>query len=237
MQLEVCAGLANRLRATASGLCAAEDISQNLILSWPHERVFDAIWADLFEPIPSVEHMVTSLEKPTLCLSPRDWDAEKGNPIIKIKSYGHFHQSDPVRWLIHLRKIVPLPVFRQTVDILLGTTRPIGVHIRRTDHAKAIQNSPTKAFIHAMRAYPEDTIFFLATDDIKEWYTLAAHFPGRILHYSVHLNRNSLDGIQEALVDFLALSRCREILGSVGSSFSEMAAAYGDVPLKIIQAQ
>jgi hypothetical protein len=40
--------------------------------------------------------------------------------------------------------------------------------------------------------------------------------------------------MNDAVTDFIALSRCKKILGSYASSFSELAALYGDVPLEVI---
>ena len=227
--LQVCAGLANRLRATVSGLCAAEDLSRSIVISWPREAVFGATWSDLFEPIPGVT-FVGRDESPRLrmCLSPEDWARESKLASITIKSYGHFHQTDPERWLKWLRRIKPLkPV---------APLHAVGVHIRRTDNRKSIQESPTKAFFKAMDAYPADTEFFVATDDAAERSALVHRYPGRLLpRATLQLDRDTLAGVQGALQDFLSLAACRQILGSVGSSFSEMAAAYGGCPLLYIR--
>jgi hypothetical protein len=42
--------------------------------------------------------------------------------------------------------------------------------------------------------------------------------------------------MQSALKDFVALSRCSEVLGSKGSSFSELAAVYGGAKFTAITA-
>jgi hypothetical protein len=41
-------------------------------------------------------------------------------------------------------------------------------------------------------------------------------------------------GMNDAVLDFMALSRCKKILGSYASSFSELAALYGDLPLEVV---
>lgn len=233
MQLQVCAGLANRLRATVSGLCAAEDLSENLILSWPLEFSFGAAWDDLFYPI-NATIIRSPLDSPKMCLNKADWSSQQ--PPIKIKSYGQFHRTDQPRWLGHLRSLRPKEVYLQRVRALFGETRPVGVHIRRTDNVHSILNSPTESFIKEMLKLPE-AVFFIATDDKKELELISREFPGRILSQSTHLNRHTLEGIQDAFVDFLALSQCSQILGSAASSFSEIAAAYGDIPMHVIRAQ
>ena len=83
-----------------------------------------------------------------------------------------------------------------------------------------------------MDAYPADTEFFVATDDATERSATVHRYPGRLLpRATLQLDRDTLAGVQGALQDFLSLAACRQILGSVGSSFSEMAAAYGNCPL------
>jgi hypothetical protein len=229
MQLEVCAGLANRIRATVSGLCAAEDLSENLLLSWPLEFSFGAAWDDLFYPI-NATITRTPLQSPKMCLNKADWSSQ--HPPIKIKSYGQFHRTDQPRWLDRLRALRPKEIYLERVRYLFRGVRPVGVHIRRTDNVHSILNSPTASFIKEMRKLPE-ALFFIATDDKKELQILSDEFPWRILSQSTHFNRHTLEGIQEAFIDFLALSQCSQILGSAASSFSEIAAAYGGIPLHV----
>jgi hypothetical protein len=111
----------------------------------------------------------------------------------------------------------------------------MGIHIRRTDHLAAIQKSPTEAFIKAMREYPPETRFFVATDSEAERNALKVVFGQRILTIATVLNRETFVGGVDAFLDFLGLSLCSEILGSAESSFSQMAAAYGGCPLKVIR--
>jgi len=229
--LQVCAGLANRLRATVSGLCAAEDLSKNIIISWPKEHAFGATWEDIFEP----EAWATTvpLAYSRICLSLADWEKEKQKPSIVIKSYGQFYRSCD-RWINYLRSFRPKRAYLDRVKELFGAVKPVGVHIRRTDNLRSILNSPTTSFFDAMDAMPHRT-FFVATDDPKEYETMVTRYPGRIIERAPIFRRDTLEGIEDAFVDFLALSQCTEILGSSASSFSEIAAVYGDIPLKIIQ--
>lgn len=105
----------------------------------------------------------------------------------------------------------------------------VGVHIRRTDHRNAIENSPLEAFFLRMdeiRTVNPSTIFYLATDDLK--VKEEVENKGYHLICSAHeLSRASSEGIKEAFVDMLCLSRCGRILGSYGSTFSHRAAMIG----------
>ena len=235
MFLQVCAGLANRLRATVSGICAAEDLNVPLVISWPVEAACAATFTDLFEPFPRAKFCSTQNHGARMCLSPADWEREKVNSVITIKSYGQFHQSDPERWLQTLRSLKPRAEFTEYMKQVGSNV--IGVHIRRTDNMVSRKKSPTAAFIDAMNKYPEDTVFFVATDDINEWETLLRAFSAeRLVRAASDYSRNTLEGIRAAFVDFLCLASCKEILGSTGSSFSEVAGMYSGVPVHFIQA-
>lgn len=236
MYLEVCAGFANRLRATVSGICAAEDVKCSLTISWPVESVCAATFTDLFEPIDDIIFCSSHNPNAQMCLSPEDWLKEKTKGNILIKSYGQFHQSDPARWNRVLRSLKLRPKLEDYANKTIQLTYPIvGVHIRRTDNMVSRQKSPTHAFLKKMLTYHTNIFFFIATDDNEEWEIIAKTIPvERLVRANINHSRNTLSGMFGAVVDFLCLSKCSEILGSAGSSFSEMAAAYGDCPLHII---
>jgi hypothetical protein len=237
--LQVCAGLANRLRSTVSGICGAEDLSRNIVISWPPEEAFGGTWDELFEPIehPWVTTAITNYsERLHMCLSPKDWDTEKTRPTIIIKSYGHFHQSDEERWLRYFRGLRPKAEVVAKLDKLFDGKTAVGIHIRRTDNTHSIKGSPTSAFFDVMDTYPPGTLFYVATDDIKERYAVLNRYPGRLLpRATLSLERHTLEGVEGAVLDFFALSRCTEILGSAASSFSELAGLYSGIPVRTIR--
>jgi hypothetical protein len=113
----------------------------------------------------------------------------------------------------------------------------IGVHIRRSDNIKAIQMSPTQLFIDKINeeiAKNEKTKVFLATDSPEEEQKLKGIFGERIITTTKVLDRNNPEGIKGALIDMLCLSHTRFIYGSYWSSFSETAAEFGGIDLKIL---
>lgn len=235
IQLQVCAGLANRLRATVSGICAAEELCCPITISWPTEMSFGATFTDLFDlsasDLPSwITFNAVPVVGAAMCLTPADWLQVSTQNEIRIKSYGEFRPRTP-RWTMWLRALRPRKEFLPCLeDFLL-----VGVHIRRTDNRKAIEESPTEAFIKAMEASPTSARFFLATDSPDERATLLKKYEGRVIAASTGCyQRELLQGIQEAFREFVRLAACSEILGSAGSSFSEMAAAYGGCPLRVV---
>jgi len=81
-----------------------------------------------------------------------------------------------------------------------------------------------------MRGIPDKT-FVVASDDNEVRNQLHAEFGPRCVFPAEILSRASELGMIHGVADFFALSLCSQILGSVGSSFSEMAARYGNIPL------
>lgn len=226
--LQVCAGLANRLRATVSGIRAAEELGCGITISWTKEAVFGATWTDLFESDlpPWIRFIDEPIKGARMCLTAEDFAKVSGQENILIKSYGCFQPMD-TKWLAWLRSFKPLPQF-----VPKFAEKPVGIHIRRTDNVTSCLSSPTPAFLAAMNSFPQTTIFFLATDDPVERKGLLNSYPGRITTLpTTCYHRDLKEGIEQGFREFLGLAACSEILGSVGSSFSEMAAAYGGVPL------
>lgn len=132
----------------------------------------------------------------------------------------------------------------------------IGVHIRRTDHQQAIDESPIDLFFEAIDRELEDpsqtsskdnspslkergaggeSSIYLATDDEPTKTAMRRRYGSRVITSEAEATRESSDGIRDALVEMFALSRTNHIYGSAGSTFSPIAACLGDVPITILQ--
>ena len=118
------------------------------------------------------------------------------------------------------------------------TAHTVGIHIRRTDNVESIRQSPIELFIEAMeqevRTFP-DTVFFVASDSEEEKSVLKQHFGKRIITSAQKAERNSIEGMKEAVADFYTLSRTHHIFGSQYSSFSEVAAKINNVPFSTLK--
>ena len=114
----------------------------------------------------------------------------------------------------------------------------VGVHIRRTDHEDAIAGSPTEAFFREMqRELDKDDScrFFVATDDREVEREILKRFGEKVLlKQNKSWGRKQKDGMLDACVDLWALSKCRKILGSKGSTFGMIAAKLGSIELEIV---
>ena len=113
----------------------------------------------------------------------------------------------------------------------------IGIHIRRTDNIASISQSPTELFIEKIQeeiGKNEDCQFYLATDSEDEKKRLKEIFGERILTLPRAADRNSIAGMQDALVELYVLSRTRKILGSMQSSYSETAAQISNIRCELL---
>lgn len=241
IHLQVVAGLANRLRAFISGICLAEDCKVNLVVHWLIEPACGA-WFDTLFDLDSLPSFVTVSRLPLLkyyeCLSPANMDFAKSHwdrskPLL-LKSYGHFHTDDMQRWCTHLRQLKARPEVYTLLHERLPPLEPdsfVGVHIRRGDNMKAIQASPLPKFITRLEK-EANKVFVVATDDAGVKQALVERFPGRVWFPSRILDRQSEEGMKEALLDFLGLAACKQILGSAHSSFNEIATLYGGCVLE-----
>ena len=112
----------------------------------------------------------------------------------------------------------------------------IGVHIRRSDHLLAINNSPLSWFIEKMedeiRCNP-DVKFYVASDSLQEKKKIVDHFGDRIITTTKGVDRSSKDDIIEGLVEIYALALTEKIYGSYESSFSIIASWLGKIPLLV----
>ena len=167
---------------------------------------------------------------------------EAGNDFMALTSGKNVFINSMTRFFIPQNPYYYLKPVQSVLDIVDKMTanfnkHTIGIHIRRSDNAESIQNSPTEAFINKMRdaliLHPE-TNFFLATDAVDEEANLRETFGEKIITYEkISLDRNKPEAIKDALIDMLCLSRTSKIIGSFYSSFSEAAAEIGGIELEL----
>lgn len=145
---------------------------------------------------------------------------------VYIKTWNDFYRIGKLgySWL------KPVPSIAKQIEEIGARCgeHAIGIHIRRTDNAEAISNSPTELFIEKMEqelAQNPDTRFYLATDDENEKQKLMAHFGDKIvINPNCQLSRNSNLGMESAVIDLFCLGNTKKIYGSFNSSFSDEAA-------------
>lgn len=135
---------------------------------------------------------------------------------------------------------IPLPTIQARIDQLCQQFSPytLGVHIRRTDNTASIEQSPIELFITAIDKEIDlnvDVSIYLATDDESVKQELKKRYGKRLIYVKDKADRSSIAGIQGGIVDMYVLARTQKIFGSFHSSFSELAAQIGNIPLEIIK--
>ena len=243
LNLEVNAGLCNRLRALIAGICWAQKLDRKLVVHWPNTRPECAAgFYDLFlySCLPDfVKVIYVNLPNAESCLQRQDAErifGDNSRDEINIKSHGNFWGTDN-SYIGYLRYLVPSDrvytlrnEWRQ--NGLLSTK--IAVHIRMTDNEKAIRLSPFELFVKKLNEVPGPVVVF--SDEPKAVLALQQMFGPRILSFEKVRNRNTIEGMIEATTVFFALSQMETIYGSTNSSFSEIARDYAGNELVILRA-
>jgi hypothetical protein len=228
--LEVHSGLCNRLRALVSGICLAEDLNSLLVVYWlSSEEACGAGFSDLYEPksLPEWVKVIDGIPpfKGVECNSERQALQLYAKGCL-IRSGNSFYSSDVHKRRCYLQHLMPRDFLLQRIRMNFHKhpkgLQPVGVHVRRTDNQRAIEESPLSGFESAMKKIPNG-YFYLASDDDRSVSYLLRKFPGRVFCHETLRDRTSVEGVQEAVVSLYTLALCSKILGSYYSSFSKMA--------------
>lgn len=236
--IEVLAGMGNRIYPLVSAMCLAQDLGETLHIIWPANNPACMIrFDDLFDrsALPTwVQIDMGPLEEHSVEIQTED-DCKKWisspTPRLPIRSQHPFYKYEHEQWLKILRSLVP----KVQVQHPFLNESCVGVHIRRGDHQKAKKFSPTELFIEKMKEESQTTKFIIATDSASVKRELEAIFGERVWFPAQSLSRMTHLGMQSALSDFVALSKCSKILGSYESSFGKVSALYGNVPFFVIK--
>lgn len=253
-------GLCNRLRVIGSAIKLAREVDAGLRIEWfrcPLRR-----WAALCGMRTGFSDLLESIDGVEVCerIKIRNdfpWNARiysKRNPMCYDEDARHrfiedvkrdpsgrrwlwtcfnFYSNDDFSWLRPVRAV------REKVEEVtrkLGDNC-IGVHIRRTDNRASIDCSPLSLFIERIENELEmDSAvrFFVASDDGSVRRALRERFGESVLFREKIGERYTIEGERDALVDLMLLSRTRKVYGSYWSSFSEVAAQIGRIPLEIL---
>jgi len=240
-------GLGNRMRALDSVLPLARKFGAQLRVLWPLYRDLNCRFEDLFEVpetiskidaigwgVPerlrvlahhlSSEMFIDQARMSRLIDEHYDFEDLARHSTVFIKTYSRFHESPPL-----YRDFVPVAPLRRIIDRQRLDERFVGVHIRRGDNDVSTAESPFDLFVEHMKREIEidaTVAFFVATDSPEVESQLREIFGSRIVsHAKTSLDRNAPQGIKDGVIDLYCLSRCRKVLGSYWSSFSETAAA------------
>lgn len=133
-------------------------------------------------------------------------------------------------------------IFRPTPDIerrIEEVTRlynytTVGVHIRRTDNVAAIKNSPMSMYYRerdkALADEPE-ALFYIASDDEEAKAELKKRYGNIVITHQWTLERNSVQGMKDAVAELYCLARTSKLIGSTNSTYSLMAQRLYQIPI------
>lgn len=243
LNLEVNAGLCNRLRALVAGICWAEKLGRKLVVHWPTTKPECAAgFYDMFalSSLPDFVNVIyVNLPSAETCLQSGDAERIFGDNTeneYNIKSHGNFWAGDRGLYLVHLRRLTPSTQVQRILDSWksrgLDSTDRV-YHIRRTDNEKAIRLSPFALFVSRIMIESGPVVVF--SDDAEAVQNLQNGFGAKVLTFESVRTRTSPEGMLEAAAVFFAMAWKKQILGSANSSFSEIAAEYGGASLEVLR--
>ena len=252
-------GLCNRVRAISSAVQLGQQTGHKIVVFWVASSECGCRFDDLFEPHAGIARVIelntgfihrqlARLARALMKLarfrgfsqvdverSFQDkavWEQQARNRSLALFTHSDFY--DPEADLTAFR---PKPHLVEKLEDLHLEKR-IGLHIRGQDNIPSKQNSPPekfKALLDAKLEADSSQKFFLATDEAHvEQEFLECYGENLIIHDKSDRSRGTVMGIQDALIDLYALSRCTKIYGSHRSSFSEIAARMGNKPLEVV---
>ncbi len=256
-------GLCNRMRAMASAVWMAERLGGDVTVYWAVNRDCGAAFNELFQPVempvmrvlqpkPWQLQLAFSRKKnlfiPGLlrrfcftsqlvgtaeCVDEQLPVGLQGAKPFMISGYSlSAHKS-----LAGLFK--PTEALQTRINALTSrfSDTTIGIHIRRGDNRQSIEHNAPGDYIGFMErqlAECPSTTFYIATDSPALKQELAARFPGSVILNDAVLERQSVNGMKDAVVDLWCLAATNRIVGSYFSSYSDIAAELGGIPLSIL---
>jgi len=256
-------GLCNRMRSLDSAIAISKAAGIKLNVEWYLDpNLMSDRLENLFEIPPEINKITTKnymgrlgkLQKTIQkrlnklkykhCLYEKDLAAfiNGGGDLVDLAKSGSLCIASCKNFYVSIPKFEnfkPKPVILDEVQAVFGENdNVIGVHIRRDDHLEAIRRSPIALFESTMNEEIKKSAgvkFFLATDSTETQKHMINLYGDRIIMYQkTSLNRDDVAAIRDAMIDLYALSRSRKIIGSYGSSFSDVAAQINQIDLVIL---
>lgn len=200
-------GHCNRLRAIATGVAVAKKYHCPSVIYWNNSLGLKADYCELFNPIPQDDvKLVENIQ----------W-------LYNI--YGN--KDYLVRWTL-LKTMFEKTVFNFSIYRDGEIYSKLKMSYSRSLLLISCYPMCTKYTIQGMFV-PQDDIQ-RRIDEVKE--SLKSKYPNRIITLMDDTDRNSLEGMKFAMVDLFCLSKTRKIIGSVASSYSQIAAEIGGIEIE-----
>lgn len=251
-------GLCNRMRTICGAVSLAKKMNGEVTVVWTKDTSLNVEFSEIFEDFPYKvsESKLTSVKYKMLYHWYKDFCRCQILDDEWVYKYARGKLFDTWCNLIDYKGIFIISsadilfdgdykIFKpnkrtlQTLNTACCNSNTIGIHIRRTDNEMSIKHSPTYLFLEKIREELHtnpDAKFYLATDEPAEEKLFIDEFGDRILVYKKHsLNRNDPLAVKDAIIDLYNLSCCKKILASYYSSFSDVAALWGNTVKEVIK--
>lgn len=256
-------GLCNRMRAIDSALALARESGQPLVIIWALNTDLNCDFHLLFKALPdfvriyTVNHLGLTGRLRRYFIAAGCWLTGKTylkqSRLIKLAAKPDDLRQLAVQGRLYIKThsrfwhgkqdyqdFAPAAELANKIAAqILPDQHTVAVHIRRTDNADAITHSPLTLFIEYMQQEQQQnpqTLFFVATDDPQVLNGLQNQFGQAVLfHPKASYLRSDPAAIQDALVDLYCLARCRKLLGSYWSSFTDTAGELFHIPVVIVK--
>jgi len=252
------------MRAMASGVYLAKKSDGSITIYWKKNRECFADFSELFCSIDSHDVKVKpyTWKKFYLAVSrKKNFHIPKmirsfffDNQISEKKEYLDEDQFETIGGSkifitsgYPLTKCYPLTeLFTPTPEIMKQinlikerfTENVIGIHIRRGDNIQSIRKNKVEDYFRFMdeeTGVNPGTMFYLATDSADVKQEMISRYGDRIVFHDALLERHSVQGMKDAVVDLWCLSSTKRIIGSYYSSYSDLAAELDGIELSIIE--
>ena len=257
-------GIGNRMRVINSAYNLSLKTSSPLVVHWERDDTLNAFFWEVFEESSFYEvvdvkmgtfrklsrkllKMMTSFFKGRFyirgmlyldgCRNLNDVlgevDCRDVRELHIRTCHGFYEVSNMYVDLFHPIKEI---VERCNATMRVFSTKPIGIHIRRSDNVESIEHSPRELFVDVLDSLTDEyEKFYFTSDSDEEVSYFKSKYRESIVIREKTLKRNTVDGIRDAVIDIYCLSGCKKIYGSYYSSFSEVASALGNAPLCILK--
>lgn len=255
-------GLCNRMRSIVTAIAIAKKYNCPLTIQWNNSEGLRANFNELFKPINVLDVELIENRKWIYSINgTKDFLVRKlflklmfEQTVFNYSIYRDGEIYDILKNIYHKKLLlvscypmcsaynlqgifIPQDDIQKRISDITShfSKQTIGVHIRRTDNIESINSSPTEVFIDKMNKEiekDETTKFYIASDDKSVKQELLVKYPDRIITIIDDTDRNSLDGMKFAVVDLFCLSKTNKIIGSVASSYSQVASEIGNISIE-----
>jgi hypothetical protein len=239
-------GIGNRLKNIVTALRRAERKGDGLLINFPHQDFFTVDYQPNPETIRREIEVCTTwslelfeddllrgvLKKPNSLKVYHDFET-----VFIMDNSIDFQFNNVQDWLFNeIKSCFGLIKFSKLVNdtvqsymLKLDLADVVGVHIRTwsDDPGRHARLHDLSLFLRLMKDIPGER-FFVATDSPSVLYELVKAFPNRIISSNHYQERHiAINSSQEslfiAIIDILLLSKCRRIIGTYSSTFTEVA--------------